>query len=421
MSLPVIEWSPGQCRLFDPETGVITAGNALTDFTSQLGGKSKVVVAVSRRTSFVRATRLPDLPKSEMKAILSHQLVQLMPMPPGEASVDILLTDDVTSEGRTVFVAAIRNVVLRELYDELKNAGLEPETITPSAFASCKIAENQGVSECAVVAETPEGIAIDLVVRGVVRGSRVVPTPENEEGILEEVNRTFAASKSPVLPIIVTGKLSLPGAISTVDDPLRSLADGEIDLKLELPEVEAARVQKALKQKQGLAMLMWVALLGVSAVVFDIRNQESEKLKAGQARWEKNLKLDRTDHKFAETRALEIRAKKEVLDTAFQPKQPLDDVISVLTTLTPKGVWLTALSLERGKRVSVRGTSLDRSSVTTYLNGLTKQSRFRDIKLNFANSGQIQETPVVNFSIAAHVVGNFPMPADDSKKKVARP
>lgn len=421
MSLPVVEWSPGQCRLYDPETGVITAGNTVADFTSQLRGRRKVVVAVSRRSSFVRATRLPDLPKPEMKAILAHQLVQLMPMPPGEASVDILPTDDVTSEGRTVFVAAVRNVVLRELYDELKRAGLEPETITPSAFASCKIAQRQGMSECAVVSNTPEGVAIDLVMKGVVRSSRVVPTPGDSDGIMEEVERTFAASKAPQLPIVATGSLSLPGAVSENSDPLSVLSEGDIDLKLELPEVEAAQMQKLLKQKQGLAMLMWVAFLGVAAVVFDIRNQEAEKLNAGQARWEKRLILDRADHKFAEQRAREIRAKKEVLESAFQPKQSLDDVISVLTTLTPKGVWLTAVTLERGKRVNVRGTSLERSSVTAYLNGLTKQSRFRDIKLNFANSGQIQETPVVNFSIAAHVVGNFPLPVDDSKKKVARP
>ena len=48
------------------------------------------------------------------------------------------------------------------------------------------------------------------------------------------------------------------------------------------------------------------------------------------------------------------------------------------------------------------------------------ESRFRNVQLIFANNAEIEGTPVVQFAITAHVVGNFPLVDDAGKKRTSR-
>jgi hypothetical protein len=97
------------------------------------------------------------------------------------------------------------------------------------------------------------------------------------------------------------------------------------------------------------------------------------------------------------------------LDLAFEPKQRLGDVTFLVNNLCPEGLWLTGLTIERGKLALIRGTAINGEAVYKYLDRLTTQDRFRDVKLVFANNGQIEKVSVVQFSISAHVVGNLPL------------
>jgi Tfp pilus assembly protein PilN len=96
---------------------------------------------------------------------------------------------------------------------------------------------------------------------------------------------------------------------------------------------------------------------------------------------------------------------------AFEPAQPLSDLAAVVDDSLPPGAWLTGLSIERGKPLQMRGAARTADDVARFMDTLGATSRFRDVKLVFANSARIDETPVVQFSVTAVGVGNLPMPA----------
>jgi hypothetical protein len=66
--------------------------------------------------------------------------------------------------------------------------------------------------------------------------------------------------------------------------------------------------------------------------------------------------------------------------------------------------------------ISIRGTAKDPEGVATFVKALAEQKRFRDVKLLFANSAEIESEPVVQFSVTAIAVGNLPV-IDASKKR----
>ncbi len=72
--------------------------------------------------------------------------------------------------------------------------------------------------------------------------------------------------------------------------------------------------------------------------------------------------------------------------------------------------------MERGKPLTFRGTAISDQAVKTFLDGLAVTDRLREVKLLFANNATIEETPVVNFSVQATLVGNLPMVEKEKKK-----
>jgi hypothetical protein len=112
-----------------------------------------------------------------------------------------------------------------------------------------------------------------------------------------------------------------------------------------------------------------------------------------------------------------VGPKAKQLKLAFAPAQKISDVTKVATQLIPKGVWLTALNLERGKLLQLRGSAKTSDSVAQYVGSLSKQSRFRDVRLVFANAGEIEGEKVILFNITAFPVGNLPVLEASKKKK----
>ena len=59
----------------------------------------------------------------------------------------------------------------------------------------------------------------------------------------------------------------------------------------------------------------------------------------------------------------------------------------------------------------------DETTFINYNKELTKQKRLRDVRLLFANSGDIDGSPVVQFSVSAFPVGNLPIVETGKQKK----
>ncbi|MCC7434965.1 MAG: PilN domain-containing protein [Methanoregulaceae archaeon] len=412
--IPVVEWSPTGVVLFDPASQKLIQADSLAGLRSKIEG-DEIVVALSRRSSFVRTTRLPDASKSEVQKILNLQVGTLFPVNPAETAVDFFLTDNRNGEGRLAVVAAVKSDTLKTVLAELQASGLKSRAIVPAALGSALLAGSLGFRDAAVLHETPEGLAIDLVEEGELKAARVVPMPGGSQ-MPAEVARSFASAKMNPAPVIGAG--GFVAAKADADDPrspLAALSGASLAINLEPPDVVARRAYSKSKRFQRVAIWLWVATIMLAAVIFDERLTKQADVKSGEAKWTKILTAKRQTQSQAQSRLTDIQKVATVLDLGFEPRQRLVDVAAIVTKLTPEGLWVTGMTLERGKPATIRGTSLTGESVTNYLEQLSANPRFRDVKLIFANNGQIEKTSVVQFSMTLHIVGNFSLDSEDFK------
>lgn len=406
--IPVVEWSPEGVRAFLPQKGKVISGRSLAEIRSQLEG-GEVVFAIARRSAFLRTTRLPDAPKSDVSKILALQVGQLFPVSPAEAAVDFYLTDDRNSEGRLAVVAAVKRDVLAALNEDMTQNGLSARAIVPAALGSAYLARDLGLSQCAVVENAVDGLAIDVIAERELRTSRVVPPP-NAHMVDEEVMRAFAIAKVPCSEAVAAGGLTYAEAGRTLPkSSLEWLSAVALPLNLEPPELVQKRAADRLARARRVAIILWLAAFLLGAVVWDFYSRDHDVVRKGEEKWKKTLSALRKTKDQAAAKYSSISKVDTALSLGFEPKQRMSDIAALLSNLAPEGLWLTGLTLERGKLATIRGTALTGDMVTKYLERLSTQNRLRDVKLAFANNGQIEKTNVVQFSMTAHIVGNLPL------------
>ncbi len=412
-ALPVVEWSPSGVRAYLPATGKIIEGPSLSAIRAQLG--NEVVVAMSRRTSFLRTTRLPDAPKNDVAKILALQIGQLFPISGPEASVDFYLTDDRSSEGRLAVVAAVKSETLRALLHDLAENGLSVRAVVPASLGSSYLAKQTGRHDCAIVESVPEGLAIDIITEGELRTSRVVPMPSAAD-VDSEVMRAFAVAKVPCSEVVTAGRFTYPEANAMVESSgLAALASAHLPLSLEPADIVAKRAAEKISRARRVAIILWAASIMLAAVVWDTRTRDLEVVEKDEAKWARTRNALQKERDLASAKFTSLSKVDTAISLGFNPKQRFGDVAVLLNNLAPQGLWLTGVTLERGKLVTLRGTALTGESVTKFLERMSTQDRFRDVKLGFANNGTIEKTNVVQFSISLHLVGNFPLESEDSK------
>jgi len=413
LNLPVIEWSPSRVTVYDPQTRHYATGANVSEVAHYIEGAKTVVVALSRRSSFIRTVRVPDAPKAQIAQVLKLQLSTLLPIAGNEAAYDFRLTKDVNSEGRLAVIAAVQSETLRQVNRELKAAGLTAYCIVPTAFGSWLLTRTLEIPKCAVVEHTPEGLAIDIVADEELRYTRVVPFPPDAEEIEAEICRTFSIAHVPCSTIVATAGLTFHGADTTVATrPLEIFSTpllSKLNLDIELPEAIESRERKAVAVRARVAILMWVAVFVVGLYVFTDRADAAAKAKAAQSIFlVVTAKLKSKDASYKLQLADDNKMQTD-LETAFHPAQHMSDLLAVISNEAPANVWLTGITLERGKQVLVRGTAMTSEQVASYVQTLAAEPRLRDVKLIFANNATIEQTPIVQFSIQAHAVGNLPI------------
>lgn len=414
-----IEWSPRGVTVFDAVTNQERRYDDLRQ-VSGLGGKS-AIIAVSRRSLFVRTTRVPDTTDTAtVLQILQMRTADLFPVAPGEVALDFMPLSDVNAEGRLALVVAIPTGDLRRIRQEAKEIGLRVERVVPIALGSALVGRSVGQPESAVVSRELNGIGIDIVSKGELRHSRAV----TEGAMLDaEVCRTFSVAGLPCGPTVVAGTsqgFRIDEAVTETSSlPLEALiSQWPIDwrLNLELPEEIAARVKADAGRRMRMSALMAVAAgLFLTLVAVDYAEKANvvrlEESKATNA----NRKLTKIQ-KDKETAALEQAGFEKTLVQAFQPAQRLGDVVAVIGNLVPPDAWLGGVTVERGKPIVVRGTAKNGAAVITFVQRLTAEPRLRDVRLVFSTNAMLDETPIVQFSVSAFPVGNLPVNEPTSKK-----
>lgn len=414
--LPVLEWSPHSVRLYDPTTKKVMAGKTVGEVRGYIAG-SRVVLALSHRSVLVRAVRLPNAGKDEVAKILGIQLGALLPMQPEEASVDFLLTDDITAEGRLAVVCAAKSEHLRQAIAQLEGEGLEAEAVVPSALGNHQRVRQLKVEAVATVEAVPEGFAIDIWSEGDLRTSRVVPAASTAS-IADQVCRSFSVAKMPCGPALALGGLQFDDAeFFAAESGLAGLSVGPWPINLELPEVISRREHKRINRFKRYAFWLWFATLTLAGIIWVsrwIEGQEAARVNSG---WQKKLANLTATKNQATTKLNQLASDSSALALGFEPKQRIVDVAAIVAATTPEGVWMTGVTIERGKPLTMRGTAMNSEAVAVFLERLSASDRFRDVKLAFANNAVIEATNVVQFSITAHVVGNLPLISEDVKKR----
>lgn len=416
-----IEWSGRGLTAYDPATRSTHPFGDLQTAGATFGGR-QTVIGLSRRSVFVRTIRVPNAAAEDVRQILMLRLAELFPVGPAELAVDFKLTDDVNAEGRLAIVVAVPTAELRRIREDARSAGLRVAGVVPVAFGSAAIAEGLKQGNAAIVSRDQEGIGIDIVVDGELRQSRVVPT---NSAIEQEVCRTYSVAGIPCGEIVAADGVVLKQPDADVNDsPLAALIDAfpaRIGLDLQLPEEVALAANRRRNQRLRTSFLLAVAAAAVLGLVSMDRTDKNAKLdKKAQAEAKKTKFLKDLETK-AEADAQKAIAYRNTLQRGFLPAQRLGDVIALFSNNLPPGVWLSGFTVERGKEIAVRGTADKSESITAYMQNLSRQERLRDVKLVSANNGQIDQTPVVQFSISAFPIGNLPLPDPQAKTKRSAP
>ena len=406
----MVEWSPVRVQAYDPVARTQQEGG---DFaTLEIGNVKGVLLALSRRTTFVKAVRVPDVDRLQMIQVLRVTAGNHLPLPANEVAFDVHITADVNLDGRLVSLVAVRSVDLKTALAAAKAAGHKVIRTVPVAWGSVFIAEKLGLRDAVIVQDTEEGWAIDLVHEGGLRYSRLVPG--NTTDLEEEVSRTCAASGVPCSDIVAAGGCSLPWANRVYDlNSLQALGErvDALDLNLEPPEdsINRALAEKNIQTRSAAALA--IAALGLLGGIYFTQAADAKAAATLNQKWKNSQTKVLKDKQFFDSRRDVILASQKDLDQAFKPGQHLSDALLAASNKVTQGVWLTGASAERGKLLQLRGTALTNDNVTAYVKALAADGRFRDVRLVFANQGQINQTPIVQFSISAVVIGNLPLPS----------
>lgn len=386
---------------------------------SQVNG-GRVLVALSRRTSFVRALRLPNVSREDTRQLLIHRAAEALPLPLTEMAFDFAQTTDFNSHGRLTVVAAIRLSDLTKLREELKEAGLRNVRILPVAVGAGPLAAHAGQADGAVVSRVKGGFAIDLVQHGSTVATRQLNQSTEVTSLYDEVGRSYASIGIAASPVIAATGLNLSGTAATVpDSPIDHLFElkGDLaELNIELPsEVN----KRATSKEENVKRFSVLALGAAAAATFMsyLHMQDVQKAtNSDKAKFAAKLQSAKSRATLEQGKLDDAQSAQQVTDRAFKPAQKLSDVVIAASMLVPDKVWLTGYTVERGKSLQIRGVAMTAESLAMFEKSLASEPRFRSVQLTFANNAMIDKQPVVQFALTAFPVGNLPLVDADKVK-----
>jgi len=407
----VIEWSPRGVKAYDAVRGATQTFDSVQAAASNYGGKP-VIVAVSRRAVFIRTTRVPDAAIADVRLVLSMRLGDLFPIPPSDLAYDFVMTDDVNADGRLAIVAAMSAQDLRRLLEECRSAGFKVQQVLPVAFGSVPLVESLSRTSAAVVTPDDEGIGIDIVEGRSLRYSRV---SSNLTSPAAEVCRTFTVAGLPCGQMIASGGFNFVDSdMTTKSTSLEALLSNSATLptiNLEPPEVVALRAKKIRDTRQRTALLLFCGAVAMCGAAYWKYSSKAAAADIADRKQKQDIAKLQADQKVRQKDTDNATQAQNALDLAFKYGQRYSDIATTVAKCVPKDVWLGGLSVERGKRLVLRGVARNAEVVDTFVHTLEQEPehRFRNVKLEFTNDGAIGLIPVVQFSVSAFPVGNVPL------------
>lgn len=402
-----IEWSQDWVRAANIATGQTAEAASIAELGSILSGMRAAVVGVGRKQVFLKTVRLPKAAPEDLRRVLSVQVGQIFPLPIDQLAFDFIQTTDLNADGLLTLVAAMRADDLRRIRADLQQAGMVPARILPIAMASPAAAAHMGSTDALVVEKSLGGLAFDVVEGGILRQSRVVPLDSDADC---EAQRTLAAAKAGDLTRITSTDVDLPGVRRGAQTSLVVLHEAPA-FGFVLTEDRENAIKQSVSQRTRMATLLLLSSILLLALVWSNHMDAQSQVDKVTADWSRQQARLNTKIKDSTNDAQAATSITGSLHTAFQPAQPVSDIVALVGDSLPSGAWLNSLSVERGKPVNIRGTALTSDQVGQFVQKLGASPRFRDVRLVFANSAIVGKQPVVQFNVNATSVGNLPMPA----------
>ncbi len=413
-----IEWSPSGVYAFNIATGETASGSNLNEIRRFLEPHRHALVGIGRSAVFLKTLRMPKANPEDLRRILSVQAAQLFPLPPEMLSFDFIQSADQNMEGCLTLIAAMKIEDLKQVRAELQQVGLTPTRILPVSLGAVGVLAHAGLREGILVEKSATGFTFDVVQTETVRFSRVV---FGNVDPVAEVQRTLLASNANALPVVASSKLDIAGAASATGSTLGSLHEAPAFM-FELAEFRAKAEKRQVATRNRMAGLMLVSSLLLVGLVYKVRSEKWAVAKRGEGAWEKEISKLKSINNFETSKAQKLSVMQMTLKSAFEPGQKLTDTMAVMADNVPPSAWVTGVTLERGKALQLRGMAKSAQDVATIVETLGRISRFRDIRLIFANSVKIDDIQLVQFSATAIGVGNLPMPAPAKQvKPTAKP
>ncbi len=421
-NLAVVEWSPDGARAYNPVTRQTASGATVQDALLKVGSPPLVGLCLSRRVSFVRETHVPAVEKSELRLIVNVQLENLFPAVKSELAFDYDLGTHRYDDGVQTTVCAVQAESLRAALKEVHDAGAKVVWVAPTACGSPIVAGSQGHDDAIVVEQEGAHLNLDIVRHGMLVYSRSVTEILSREARQAEVSRTLAGYGLPSAAVVAIGDTDIGDDVRRVQEgSLQAMVNHDPSrVNVELPEAVATKIRRASQARSRLALFLWLAVVCVGALVFMDRDDEAQEAARIRGKASGTVTRLENDVSMYSSRLTEVGKSVDSLKIAFRPAQTPSEVLTVVSNTLPRGAWLTGVTFERGKPLQIRGIALNGDVASSYTSALALETRFRDVQLVFANNSEIEGTPVVQFAITVHVIGNLPLIDEKAARKARK-
>jgi Tfp pilus assembly protein PilN len=410
-------------RVFDSISRSSRAGPNIHETLGDAFSGREAVVAVSQRSSFIRTVPVPNVAHDELEKVVALKLAPLIPLKPGEYVSAFRLAEN-RGVGKLAIAAAIKTESLRKIYDDCEKSGIRPLAVLPVAFGSWLAARANSLQTCVVVEADDDSLSLDVIGGGELRYSRALPLPESSAELEEEIVRTAGIAGVSSASVLGNAALAIADQHVLTLEPIEYLADihaiERLLFSFELPERLAARRRKG---RRGVAQrAIAAAIVGVASVAAAYWSYTNSTLTAanGYAQARKELTSAQSDQSAAAVANRQASESQALLNVGFRPSQTMSDVTTALAQLAPKSVWLTGLTLERGKPILVRGSTTSSKSVADFVSAINANPRFRNVKVVSATKGSIGKTTVIQFALVGRATGLLPIDQPISRDLVVR-
>ncbi len=406
----LIEWDREWVRVHFVDSSNTKEGATLEGIEG-VNGKTAILL-LSRRLILQRSIALPDAQKSDVLVALKMKLVDVFPIPASELAFDYIPTMEKNDNGRVCNVFAAKISDINEIIAICSKIGIIIQQIVPAQALTLKAAEQNSLSSGIFAERFGDFVNLDVYRYGDLVSSKVVDLNTLDNEIARMKAMTGEGSKTFAFNVNLDGteqKLSAPF--------INSYAKSSLSLDLEPEEYRITRDEKIRKDRHRKCYLLFLVGLAVAALIGDDYLGRNAALAKEEVKFQKRTKDTMTLAVSDESKAAKIKPAADLLLRSFEPAQSSSDIVKVVSSLLPVDTWLTGVTFERGKPLQIRGTSKSPELVSAYVMELSKQKRFRDVRLSYANSGDIDGVQTVQFSINAFPVGNLPLFDAGRKKK----